>query len=57
VSDDELVTIGRFAHISGLSMHTVRHYDDVGLLAPVDVDSVTGYRRYGRAQVRVARLI
>jgi hypothetical protein len=40
VSDDELVTIGRFAHISGLSMHTVRHYDDVGLLAPVDVDSV-----------------
>ena len=51
------MTIGRFAHVSGLSVHTLRHYDDVGLLAPAQVDPYTGYRRYRREQVRQARLI
>ena len=36
--DEELLTIGRFARLSGLSAHTLRHYDDVGLLAPAVVD-------------------
>jgi DNA-binding transcriptional MerR regulator len=57
VAADELMTIGRFAHISGLSVHTLRHYDDVGLLPPAVVDPATGYRRYRRQQVRQARLI
>ncbi|HEX5402254.1 MAG TPA: MerR family transcriptional regulator [Pseudonocardiaceae bacterium] len=35
----------------------MRHYDDVGLLVPADVDPSPGYRRYGRDQVRLARLI
>jgi DNA-binding transcriptional MerR regulator len=51
------MTIGNFAQISGLSVHTLRHYDDVGLLAPADVDPATGYRRYRRSQVRDARII
>ncbi|WP_052595982.1 MerR family transcriptional regulator [Luteipulveratus mongoliensis] len=54
---DELMTIGRFARISGLSVHTLRHYDDVGLLTPAQVDPESGYRRYSRDQVRLARLI
>lgn len=54
---EELMTIGRFARITGLSVHTLRHYDDVGLLAPADVDPDTGYRRYRRDQVRQARVI
>ena len=54
---DELLTIGRFARISGLTAHTLRHYDDVGLLTPADVDRHTGYRRYRREQVRDARVI
>lgn len=51
------MTIGRFARISGLSVHTLRHYDDVGILAPAEVDPASGYRRYRRDQVRHARLI
>jgi DNA-binding transcriptional MerR regulator len=37
--DDELLTIGRFAHLTGLSQHALRHYDDVGLLVPAVVDA------------------
>jgi DNA-binding transcriptional MerR regulator len=57
VTDDELMAIGRFAQLSGLSIHTLRHYDDVGLLEPAVVDADTGYRRYRRGQVPRARLI
>jgi DNA-binding transcriptional MerR regulator len=35
----------------------LRHYDDVGLLPPAQVDHATGYRRYRRGQVQSARLI
>lgn len=55
--NDELMTIGRFAALSGLSIHALRHYDDVGLLVPADVDRCSGYRRYRHAQLGVARLI
>lgn len=51
------MTIGRFARISGLSVHALRHYDDVGILTPAEVDADSGYRRYRRAQVHDARLI
>jgi DNA-binding transcriptional MerR regulator len=57
VAGDELLTIGKFAEISGLSTHTLRHYDDVALLNPAEVDAATGYRRYRRSQVREARVI
>lgn len=57
MSDDELVTIGHFARLSGLSVHALRHYDDVGLLAPAAVDPDTGYRRYRHDQIGRARLI
>lgn len=55
--DDDLLTIGRFAHLSGLSIHTLRHYNDVDLLNPADVAVDTGYRRYHRDQIQTARLI
>jgi DNA-binding transcriptional MerR regulator len=42
----ELVTIGTFSLLTGLSITTLRHYDDVGLLRPADVDPRTGFRRY-----------
>lgn len=57
MDDGELMTIGRFARLSGVSAHTLRHYDDVGLLRPYEVDAASGYRRYQRAQIRAARLI
>lgn len=51
------MTIGRFARISGLSIHALRHYDDVGILTPAEVDPSNRYRRYRRDQVRQARII
>jgi DNA-binding transcriptional MerR regulator len=57
VDDDELMTIGRFARLTGLSVGTLRHYDEVGLLVPASVDPASGYRRYRRDQAGRARRI
>lgn len=54
---DELISIGKFARHSGLSVGTLRHYDAVGLLKPADVDGDTGYRRYRPEQLPIARAI
>ena len=54
---DELVTIGTFSMLTGLSVTTLRHYDEVALLAPAAIDRQTGYRRYSRDQVERARNI
>lgn len=37
--------------MSGVSARTLRHYDEIGLLAPASVSS-NGYRWYGRGQLR-----
>jgi DNA-binding transcriptional MerR regulator len=57
VDDDELMTIGRFSRLTGLSVGTLRHYDEVGLLSPASVDPASGYRRYHRDQAARARQI
>lgn len=57
MSDNTLLSIGQFAKLAGLSVHALRHYDAVGLLAPAEVDPETGYRRYDRSQLSAARLI
>jgi len=54
---DADLTIGRFGRLTGLSVHTLRHYDDVALLRPASVDASTGYRRYSADQVLIARQI
>ena len=55
--DDELLSIGRFARLAGLSVGALRHYDELDLLRPSDIDRSTGYRRYRRAQLETARTI
>jgi DNA-binding transcriptional MerR regulator len=55
--DDDLLTIGQFARLSGLSIGALRHYDDVDLLHPANVDTSTGYRRYRRDQLEDAQVI
>jgi len=42
MSDDDLLSIGAFAVFTGLSINALRHYDEVGLLRPADVDKATG---------------
>jgi DNA-binding transcriptional MerR regulator/DNA gyrase inhibitor GyrI len=46
-----MIRIGDFARLGGVSVATLRHWDDVGLLAPDTVDGETGYRYYGVAQL------
>jgi DNA-binding transcriptional MerR regulator len=52
-----LVTVGEFSRLTHLTVKTLHHYDDVGLLDPADVDPVTGYRYYALDQVASAQLI
>src|SRR5262245_24277275 len=40
-----------------LSVKALRHYHEVGLLPPTDVDPATGYRRYAASQVPTAQAI
>jgi DNA-binding transcriptional MerR regulator len=47
-----MVSIGEFARLGGVSIRTLRHYDEIGLLPPSQVDPVTGYRAYSVGQLR-----
>lgn len=53
----QLLTIGRFARLSGLSIKMLRRYDEQALLSPAHVDGTTGYRYYTPAQVETAAQI
>ena len=53
----ELLTIGDFARRTGLTPKALRLYDDLGLLAPAEVDPSSGYRRYAEEQLDRARLV
>jgi len=53
----DLVPIGRFGSIVGLSIPQLRHYDRLGLLAPAARDERSGYRYYSRTQLAIARAI
>lgn len=55
-TDDEL-TISEFGRRAGLSHKALRLYDVSGLLAPIRVDPVNGYRRYAVSQLERARRI
>ena len=51
------VTIGDFSRASHLSIKTLRHYHEVGLLEPAEVDPGNGYRYYAEAQIPQAQVI
>jgi DNA-binding transcriptional MerR regulator len=51
------VSIGEFSRLTHLTVKTLRHYHELGLLVPAQVDRHTGYRRYGTGQVHDALLI
>jgi DNA-binding transcriptional MerR regulator len=52
-----LLTIGEFSRLTHVSVKALRHYHDVGLLAPTDIDRASGYRFYAAAQAPTAQLI
>src|SRR5262245_24396153 len=43
-------SIGKVAEIAGVTVRTLHHYDEIGLLSPSDRTS-TGYRRYDDADL------
>jgi DNA-binding transcriptional MerR regulator len=52
-----LVSIGDFSRMTFLSIKALRHYHEVGLLPPAEIDPDTGYRRYHVEQVPTAQVI
>ena len=52
-----LVSIGDFSRMTFLSVKALRHYHEVGLLPPAEIDPESGYRRYDVAQVPTAQVI
>ena len=47
-----MFSIGEFARLGAVSVRALRHYDEIGLLPPAEVDPVTGYRSYSAKQLR-----
>jgi DNA-binding transcriptional MerR regulator len=41
-----MLKIGDFSRLSRISVQTLRHYDELGLLKPVEIDRFTSYRYY-----------
>ncbi len=53
-----MLRIGEFARVGSVSVATLRHYHDLGLLVPAVVDPATGYRWYSAAQLpRLSRIV
>ena len=50
MSDQELFRIGEVAKLYHISVGTLRHYEQAGLLAPEYTDPATGYRYYSVRQ-------
>jgi DNA-binding transcriptional MerR regulator len=51
------LSIGEFSQITHLSVKTLRHYHDAGLLEPAQVDPHSGYRYYAATQIPTAQVI
>ena len=51
------LSIGDFSRATHLTVKTLRHYHQIGLLEPADVDPRSGYRRYTVEQLPHAQVI
>jgi DNA-binding transcriptional MerR regulator len=51
------LSIGEFSRITHLSVKTLRHYHEAGLLQPDQVDRQNGYRYYATTQIATAQVI
>lgn len=54
---EQYFKIGEIAKIYSISVQTLRHYEDIGLLKPAYVDTDTHYRYYGYEQTEVLNTI
>jgi DNA-binding transcriptional MerR regulator len=51
------MTIQQVSRRSGLSEPTLRYYEEVGLVGPVDRDERSGHRRYGEGDLDVLQAL
>src|SRR5713101_7049654 len=51
------LTVGDFSRATHLSVKTLHHYHQVGLLEPAAVNPDTGYRYYSAGQIPAAQVI
>jgi DNA-binding transcriptional MerR regulator len=51
------LAIGDFSRMTHLSVKALRHYHEIGLLVPTEIDPASGYRYYEPGQVRLAQVI
>lgn len=49
-----MIRIGDFSRLSRISIRMLRHYDEIGLLKPVQTDPDSGYRYYSEGQLLIA---
>ncbi|MGM9538626.1 MAG: MerR family transcriptional regulator [Candidatus Onthomonas sp.] len=49
-----MLKIGDFSKLARVSIRMLRHYDEIGLLKPVEIDPFTGYRYYSERQLPTA---
>lgn len=52
-----MIKIGYFARLGAVSVATLRHYDELGLLKPAHIDSFSGYRYYTVEQLALLNRI
>ena len=52
-----MLKIGDFSKLSRVSIRMLRHYDDIGLLKPAEIDDFTGYRYYREDQLFIVARI
>ncbi len=52
-----MLKIGDFSKLSRISIRMLRHYDEIGLLRPKSINTMTGYRYYGEEQLSIASKI
>jgi len=52
-----MIKIGDFSKLAHVSVKTLHHYDDLGLLRPAHVDRYSGYRYYALDQLAVLNRI
>ncbi|MGM0123745.1 hypothetical protein IGI37_001119 [Enterococcus sp. AZ194] len=52
-----MLKIGDFSKFTKISIHMLRHYDEIDLLKPLQVDADSGYRYYSEEQIPYANKI
>jgi len=52
-----LYRIGEFSKITGVSVRTLRYYDEIDLFKPIEIDLFTSYRYYSEEQIEDLNII